>query len=98
STAAVTLEPGDPCLVRLDPADITLWPASAPPAQAAELTLSAAEDQSFHPERTVSSTVRHARRRRRTNAVAGHVRPRPGRLRSGGPRSSLGVGTDRAGA
>ncbi|HEY7260055.1 MAG TPA: ATP-binding cassette domain-containing protein [Trebonia sp.] len=43
TTAEVTLEPGDPCLVRLDPANITLWPASAP-AQAAELTLSAAED------------------------------------------------------
>jgi len=43
TSAEVTLEPGDPCLVHLDPANITLWPASAP-AQAAELTLSAAED------------------------------------------------------
>ena len=43
TTAAVTLEPGDSCLVRLDPADITLWSAAAA-AQAAELTLSAADD------------------------------------------------------
>jgi ABC-type sulfate/molybdate transport systems ATPase subunit/ABC-type sulfate transport system permease component len=42
TTAQVTLEPGDPCLVRLDPADITLWPAA--PARSGQLTLSAAED------------------------------------------------------
>jgi ABC-type sulfate/molybdate transport systems ATPase subunit/ABC-type sulfate transport system permease component len=42
TTAQVTLEPGDPCLVRLDPADITLWPAA--PSRSGQLTLSAAED------------------------------------------------------
>ena len=42
TTAPVTLEPGDPCLVRLDPATITLWPAA--PSRSGQLTLSAAED------------------------------------------------------
>jgi molybdate transport system permease protein len=42
TTAQVTLEPGDPCLVRLDPDDITLWAAA--PARSGQLTLSAAED------------------------------------------------------
>jgi ABC-type sulfate/molybdate transport systems ATPase subunit/ABC-type sulfate transport system permease component len=42
TTAHVTLEPGDPCLVRLDPADITLWPAA--PSRSGQLTLSAADD------------------------------------------------------
>jgi hypothetical protein len=42
TTAPVTLEPGDPCLVRLDPANITLWPAA--PSRSGQLTLSAAED------------------------------------------------------
>ena len=42
TTAQVTLEPGDPCLIRLPEADITLWPAAS--SRTAELTLSAAED------------------------------------------------------
>ena len=29
TTAVVTLAPGDPCIVRLPPADITAWPAAA---------------------------------------------------------------------
>ena len=30
TTAPLDLEPGDHCAVRLDPADITAWPAGAP--------------------------------------------------------------------
>jgi molybdate transport system permease protein len=33
TTAAVTLAPGDPCHVRMAPADITAWPATQAPAQ-----------------------------------------------------------------
>jgi hypothetical protein len=32
TTAAVTLAPGDPCHVRMAPADITAWPATQAPA------------------------------------------------------------------
>ena len=32
TTATVTLAPGDPCHVRMAPADITAWPASPAPA------------------------------------------------------------------
>lgn len=34
TTATVTLAPGDPCAVRLPPAEITAWPAAAPAATA----------------------------------------------------------------
>ncbi len=42
TTAATRLAPGDPCLVRLAPADITAWPAAG--VQVPQLAYSAAED------------------------------------------------------